>query len=151
MEETNKKKVKVSPVATKSLAKDYISPNLYKVATEIRPDDGMFVPKYVSSDSSCVDLLANIKETLRLAHRGTATIDCGFSMKLPSGYKAEFSSNPALAARGLVVATGHYEDRVVVTVSNQGREIIVINRGDPIAQMSVEPKYTFDWMLEGQK
>jgi dUTPase len=146
--EKPKKKVEVSTILPRNPVCDYVQPVLHKIATEIVVDDSGFIPQYQDGSSAYVDLISS-SPTVKLAHRGIATIDCGFTMKLPSGYKAIITTNAELANKGLMVATGYYQGRVKVVVINQGREIIVINHGDRFAQMCLEPVYLFDWILSG--
>lgn len=150
------KKAKVSAKLPPCPAQDYTQPSFHKVATKIVADDPMYVPGYQTPGSACVDLVANITEeggVLRLPHRGCYVVDCGFSMELPAGYKAEISARSSWASKGLLVANApgqvdtDYRGRVRVAVLNAGKEIIVINHGDRIAQMSIAPVYLFDWIL----
>jgi dUTPase len=158
-EQKEKKKGYVSSVLPKSPLKNYQPPLLHKVATEIVVDDLAFVPKYCNPDSAVVDLVANIPDDhtgqrrVALSHRSTVVIDCGFSVKLPYGYKAVIKANQELANHGLIMSAGPQvvdsgqKDRVTVTVTNVGKEIVVINHQDKVAQMWIEPVYLFDWVL----
>jgi dUTPase len=89
-----------------------------------------------------------------LPHRATVTIDCGVSIELPTAYRAVVKPLPFLANKGLIANEGlHIIDktnhgRIQVTVTNVGKEIIVVNHGDQIAQMYIEPVYRFDWVME---
>lgn len=156
-EKTKVKKAKVTSKLPPCPAKQLEVPNLFKIKTKIVADDPMFVPKYQTAGSACVDLIANLKELergiIQLPYRATVLVDCGFSMELPYGYKATVSARSGLAAKGLVVVNApgqidsDYRGRVKVILGNVGKEIIVINHGDRIAQMAIEPVYTFDWLV----
>lgn len=151
--EKQAKKAVVVPKLPPSPAQDYFQPPLYKVATKIEADDPMFIPKY-QEETASVNLIANMpdKGSTRLPLRGSCVVDCGFSMELPAGYKAEITPHRSRSSRGLIVtnAPGQigngYRGRVEVLVLNAGNELIVINHGDCIAQMSVSPVYLFDWV-----
>ncbi len=146
-----KKVAKAKPIVKDSLASSYLNPNLYNVATKIVVDDMEFLPRYQTAGSACVDLKAYIKDKISLPHRCTVVVDCGFSMQIPPGYKACVSARSGLASRGLIVTNApgqidsDYRGRVKVVVTNVGQEIIVIEHGFRIAQMWIEPVYTFDW------
>jgi dUTP pyrophosphatase len=119
----------------------------------------MFIPQYQTEGSACVDLVANISPTwpegeVRLPHRGTIKIDCGFSMQLKPGYKANIRARSGLAAQGLIVSNGvgcvdhDYRGRIMVIVTNVGNvNPITIKHGQRIAQMEIEPVYRFEWVL----
>jgi len=158
-QEESKPKGTCCSVAPTSSAKDWDHPLLHNVATKIVVDDPMFVPKYQTDGSACVDLVANIEEDvagnkrLALSHRSTVVVDCGFSMELPAGYKSVISVRSSMAKHGLIVTNGpgiidsDYRGRVQVIVTNVGKEIVVIEHGDRFAQMSVEPVFTFEWQF----
>jgi len=148
-QEKPKPKVEVAAKLPDSPAKDYAQPLLHKVATKITVDDPMFTPQYVAG-CSYVSLRANLSNrgAIRLPHRGIETIDCGFNLELPSGFRAILSQNRLLAAKGLFLTGPRVVDgsnRVQVTVINCGHQIIEIHNGDQIAEMSVEPVYLFDF------
>lgn len=155
---TKKKSVKkgqISSMLPSSPAKDYEQPKIHKVLTRIVVDEEAFIPKH-SPDSSCATIFAKIEENTRvaLAYRTTMNIDCGFSMELSANYRAVIKPVPELAKKGLMVNENpcvldkSNAGRVCVNVINVGKEIIVINNGDPVAEMYVEPVYLFDWTIE---
>jgi dUTPase len=129
------------------------------VATKIVVDEDVFIPQYADSDASCVNLVANLTadhagiRRVTLPHRATVTIDCGVSIELPTAYRAVVKPTPSLANRGLIVNEGLHiidkanQGRIQVTVTNVGKEIVVVNHGDQIAQMYIEPVYRFDWVM----
>ena len=153
-----KKKGKASAILPDSPAKNYESPQLHTVATKVVVESEAFIPQYAAG-SSCVNLMANLEpdhsgvKKVTLPHRATVQIDCGVSIELPAGYRAVVKALPELANIGLIVNDGpHVIDesnhgKVKVTVTNVGKQIIVINDGDPVAQMYVEPVYLFDWVI----
>lgn len=148
------KKVQAKLKATRSPAKDYTEPLLHKVATKIVVKDPKYIPQYKTDGAACVDLYACIpaNEQINLTSRSIVKVSCGFSMELQPGYKALISARSGLAAKGLIVTNGpgvidsDYRGEVCVILSNVGKEIIPIKDGDRIAQMSIEPVYTFDWI-----
>lgn len=155
----SKRKGEVSTILQSSPAQDYEAPKFHTVLTKIVVDDKSFIPQY-APDASCVTLMANIEpdhaglRRATLSHRTTATIDCGLSMELSANYRAVVKAIPDLANRGLTINESPYvidrsnHGRVCVTVTNVGKEIIVINHGDPVAEMYVEPVYEFKWVMD---
>lgn len=153
-----KKKGTIRSVMPRSPLKDLEMPQLKKVATEIVADDPKYIPVSNDKNVSVVDLIANLEpdhtggKRLALSHRATVVIDCGFSIKLPISYRALVKAQPDWASKGLIITDGpsmigpNNTTRVKVTVTNVGKEIVVINDGDKIAQMWVEPSYAFEWI-----
>jgi dUTPase len=129
-----------------SAAKGYVQSFLHKVATNIVVDEEAFMPTYMG-DSPTVSIRAKLDGPTRLPHRAMQTIDCGFSMELPPGYKAVFEAAVSLKAKGMFVVDST-SNRVTVTVLNAGREIVPISNGDVVAEMSIQPVYLFDWMVK---
>ncbi|RDJ35249.1 MAG: hypothetical protein DWQ19_10570 [Crenarchaeota archaeon] len=156
MEKTKKlKRGKVSLQNKKSPAANYSKPELYTVATEIKAENEDFLPTNIGdyalvkaniSDSD--DSLAGLKK--RLNHRATYVVDCGFTMKLPAGYKVRAEASKKWAQRGLFVANSYLEeDQLKLVVINIGHETpMLIEHKDSVAQIWVEPVYLFDWKLK---
>jgi dUTP pyrophosphatase len=144
-----------NPTPVPCPAKDFAEPMLHKVVTKIVVDDPMFIPQYKTEGAACVDLVANIPEgEIRLNHRNTIKIDCGFSMQLKPGWKANIRARSGLATQGLVVTNGpgcidaDYTGRVQVIVTNVGNvNPITLRHGDRIAQMEIESVFRFDWLV----
>ena len=153
MEENEPKVVVAKPAHKKSPVKKYDSPMLHQVATKIVADDEKFIPQYQTEDAACADLVANLQAPIQICSRGVAVIDCGFHLELKSGYKACIVARSGSAKKGLIVGNApgqvdpDYRDRVGVILINAGKEIIVINPGDRIAQIYIEPIFKFDWVL----
>jgi dUTPase len=120
----------------------------------------MFIPQYKTEMAACVDLVANIKdgvamelvgkEEIRIPYRGMAEIDCGLSIQLKPGYRANISASEAFANRGGFVSSIKTNDfRVRVCVLNFGRENpLIIHHGDKFAQMCIEPILLFEFATQ---
>lgn len=129
------------------------------VPIKIVADDPVFVPQYKTAGAANADLVANIPEdvhgnrTLTLTSRTGAVVDCGFSMELPPGWKAEIAARSGLASKNLVVSNApgqideDYRGRVRVLVTNIGKEIITINDQERIAQMWVTPVHRMSFEM----
>lgn len=155
-EEKERKPVLAKPIMERTPAVDYVQPSVTKVATEIVAEDESFIPRNSFPGSPSVGLLANLlpddagNTRIALSHRSTAVIDCGFKFTLPPGYRAYVQATTDLAERGLMVTSTYFEGetKVKVTVINVGREILYIDRGQVFAEMTVQPVYAFDWIIE---
>lgn len=144
----------VSPKADKEL-KNFCVPNIEEVTVIIRPDEAAFTP--IAADYGYFDLLANVppdaaeQKRITLSHRSTVVVDCGLDMTVPTGYRAILKVNEILAKKGLMIPNApayHTSGRVKVQLSNFGREIILINHLDFIAQVTVEPIHSILWEIE---
>ncbi len=161
--EAAKPKVRVEPVLDTKAADSLRSlnrPTVKYVDTLIVSDGSNFVPTYETEDAAAADLKANIEEDVAgnrkvtLTSRTMAIIDCGFTMELPWGWEANISARSGWASRGLIVTNApglidpDFRGRVKVLVANIGKEILVINHGDRIAQIKPVPVYKFRWRGE---
>lgn len=146
---SDKKPVVASPILKRSPASDYAVPHVSKVATKIDPVEPDFIPKPSEiPNSTAVTVAAKLDSQLRLSHRSSAEVDCGFSMELPAGFRAVVSAVPDLASKGLMVTTPDFygEGPVKVNVMNVGREILTIDHKQAFASMLVQPMCSFDWI-----
>ena len=152
------KKAQVSAVLPPSSAKDYQSPKLHKIATKITIDEDMFMPQY-AENSSRVDLMANIPpdhagtRRLTMPYRYTAVVDLGVDIEIPANYRVVLKVAHEHAKRGVLANESPYivdksnQGRLSIAMTNVGKEIVVIEHGDVVAQMYIEPVCQFDWEL----
>ncbi len=128
-------------------AKDYDTPSLNKVVTKLKVSDPKYHPQYVGESVMLYAKLPNGR--LSMSHRSLVTVDCGFEMDLPSGYRVDVTICPRLGGKGMIVPSSSLDGKEVsVTVLNCGREIVVINDGDCFAQMTLRRVCLFDWIGE---
>ena len=135
--------VKASPIIAKSAAASYFTPDIKTVRSEITADDPKFIPQY--KDKVAV---VKAKDAATLPHRATVSVDCGFSIKPLAGWQVVLSALPKWAAKGLIVSgpATSTDGRVKLYVTNVGKEIIVIQPGDDVAELKIEPQYLLDWI-----
>ena len=177
-----KKKVLVKkPVAKKKAEKTTLSAvfaNLppqqtirLPIGVDIVADDPVFIPQYKTEDAVCCDLVANLKpeydpklppsqqavapQHVLIQHRAVVLVDCGFSMAVPVGWKAEVVARSGLASQGLIVCNGpgqidsDYRGRIRVILCNVGHaNPIVIKHGERFAQMYLTPVHKFNWQVK---
>ena len=166
--------VKKKPVVKKKAVKVTewtLPPQGFNGLTDIVADDPMFIPQYKTEDAVCCDLVANLKpeydpklpphqqapmiEHVQIQHRAVVLVDCGFSMAVPKGWKAEIVARSGLASQGLIVCNGpgqidsDYRGRVRVILCNVGHtNPIVIKHGERFAQMYLTPVHKFSWQVK---
>lgn len=102
------------------------------------------LPQYQTEGSSGMDLQANLEESITLKSLDRALVPTGLYLELPLGYEAQVRARSGLALKkGLSLPNGigtidsDYRGELKVIVVNLGKEDIVINHGDRIAQLVV--------------
>jgi len=126
--------------------------------TKVVADDPDFIPTYETPGAACCDLRADLppddkgERKLAIPPGAVVVIDVGFRMQLPEGYEAQIRARSGLATKGLTMANGigtideDYRDGMKVIAANIGRQIIVIEHKQRIAQMALKAveRFTFD-------
>ncbi len=104
------------------------------------------LPQYMSLHASGMDLYAAVDGPVVIAPGERALVPAGFRMALPPGYDAQIRPRSGLAiehgisvlnAPGTVDAD--YRGEVKAILANLGSEPFTVNRGDRIAQMTIQP------------
>ncbi|MBP2025500.1 dUTP diphosphatase [Peptoniphilus stercorisuis] len=102
------------------------------------------LPKYQTKGSSGMDLRANLEEPLILKNLDRALVPTGIFVEIPEGFEGQVRARSGLALKkGLSLPNGigtidsDYRGELKVIVINLGREDIIINDGDRIAQLVI--------------
>ncbi|EFI42279.1 MULTISPECIES: dUTP diphosphatase [Peptoniphilus] len=102
------------------------------------------LPKYQTEGSSGMDLQANIEEPIVLKSLDRTLIPTGLFIELPNGYEAQVRARSGLALKkGLSLPNGigtidsDYRGEIKVIIINLGKEDVIINPGDRIAQLVI--------------
>lgn len=159
MEKKTKPRVMAEASPVSSEVKNWDCPDIKSICTKIDVDEDCFMPssRKDSNGEYVEELFANLSEKeedwtgeqyIRIPSRGVVQIDCGLSLSISAGYKVRFSVNEDLSSRGLFLVSPNQitEGRVVLNLMNLGKEFMMIKHKDPIAQMWVEPVYSFEWV-----
>lgn len=132
----------VSPKLPKNPAVGYSTPDLRRVAVEIKAEDDDFLPFYESGANEA-NLMANIPSgQLKLPKGSCLVIDCGISLDIPSGYKCVVSGRPGLFLYLLD------DKRIKVYATNLDENLILFHK-QVIGKIWVEPVYFFEWLTKG--
>jgi len=106
------------------------------------------LPRYMTPQSSGMDLCAAIKEDQVLPVGSIVVIPTGVAIALPSGLEAQIRPRSGLAFQhgiGIINAPGtidaDYRGEIKVGLINLGQEPYTIRRGDRIAQMVIQRVY----------
>ena len=103
------------------------------------------VPRYATSGSSGMDLLADVDGEVTLKPGDIKLISAGIYIGIPEGFEAEVRPRSGLALKhgiSLVNTPGtidsDYRGLVNLIMINHGKEPFAIRRGDRIAQMVIK-------------
>ena len=110
------------------------------------------LPVYMTNGSAGMDLCADLKGELTLAPMERALIPTGVAIALPAGFEAQIRPRSGLALnQGLTMANSpgtidsDYRGEIQLIAINLGREPVVIQRGQRIAQMVVQRIVRAHW------
>lgn len=102
------------------------------------------LPKYATSGSAGLDLVAAIDSPITIDAGKIAIIPTGISIALPEGYEAQIRPRSGLAAKnGITVLNtpgtidSDYRGEIKAILINHGTEVFTIERGMRIAQMII--------------
>lgn len=122
-----------------------MSPGVTVKVRRVRPSE-LPLPKYQTSHSAGMDLLADLSEEVALEPLERRLIPTGLSLELPEGYEAQVRPRSGLALKqGLTCLNtpgtidADYRGEVGVLLINLSKERVVLRRGDRIAQMVIAP------------
>jgi dUTP pyrophosphatase len=116
----------------------------------LRPEQDADVPlpRYMTPQSSGLDLCAALKKEITLSRGQIALVPSGFAISLPRGFEAQVRPRSGLAVKhgiGIINAPGtidaDYRGEIKVALINLGTEDYTIRRGDRIAQMVIQRVY----------
>lgn len=102
------------------------------------------LPKYETSGSAGMDLIANIDEPIKLKPLEREVVPTGLYISLPEGYEAQIRARSGLSYKhGITTANGigtidsDYRGEIGVILVNLSNEEYTVNAGDRIAQMVI--------------
>ena len=102
------------------------------------------LPAYATTQSSGMDLRANIDAPIVLKPLERRLIPTGLKIALPDGYEAQIRPRSGLALKfGITVLNApgtvdaDYRGEIMVNLINLGNEEFIINDGERIAQMVI--------------
>jgi dUTP pyrophosphatase len=120
----------------------------------VRPNTGavLALPSYMTAGAAGMDLYADTAGVLEIAPMQRVLIPTGIAIGLPVGYEAQIRPRSGLALKhgfALVNSPGtidsDYRGEIQIIAINLGAEPIVIERGQRIAQMVVQPVMRAVW------
>ena len=104
------------------------------------------LPKYETSESSGMDISANINSKINIKPGDTAIIPSGIALSIPKGFEAQIRPRSGLAAKQKIsvlntpgTIDADYRGEVKVILINLGKKKFIVENGLRIAQMVLCP------------
>jgi dUTP pyrophosphatase len=114
-------------------------------------DPSVKLPTYKSSGASGMDLMAFIKEPIKLAPNSSCLVPTGLSVAFSEDYEIQIRPRSGLAAKNNITVLNtpgtidsDYRGEIKVILFNLGNNTFVINNKDRIAQMILAPVVKID-------
>lgn len=111
------------------------------------------LPAYATEGSSGMDLRADLTETIQLQPMERVLVPTGLFIELPVGYEAQIRPRSGLAIRQGITCLNtpgtidaDYRGEIKIILINLSGEVQVIQHGDRIAQMVVQPVQQVQWL-----
>jgi len=111
-------------------------------------DSDVPLPRYMTPQSSGMDLCAAVKEDLVLPIGSITVIPTGIAISLPPGLEAQIRPRSGLACKhgiGIINSPGtidaDYRGEIKIALINLGERPYTVSRGDRIAQMVIQKVY----------
>ena len=104
------------------------------------------LPKYKTSGSSGMDLMASIENPIKIEPQESALIATGISIAIPEGTEVQIRPRSGLAAKFSIsvlntpgTIDSDYRGEIKIILFNHGKEDFTINNNDRVAQMVLMP------------
>ena len=104
------------------------------------------LPKYKTSGSSGMDLMASIENPIKIKPQESELIATGISIAIPEGTEVQIRPRSGLAAKSSIsvlntpgTIDSDYRGEIKIILFNHGKEDFTINNNDRVAQMVLMP------------
>jgi dUTP pyrophosphatase len=111
---------------------------------KLENSQGLNLPKYETSGSAGMDLVAGIDENIIIKSHESKLIKTGIAIALENGYEAQIRPRSGLALKnGITVLNTpgtidcDYRGEICVILINHGKEDFIVSKGMRIAQMVI--------------
>jgi len=115
-------------------------------------DPKVKIPKYETEGSSGMDLMAFVKESLKIKPNNSELIPTGISIAIPKDTEIQIRPRSGLAAKSQITVLNtpgtidsDYRGELKIILFNHGKNEFIINNKDRIAQMVLMPILKFDF------
>ena len=104
------------------------------------------LPAYKTTGASGMDLMAYIKETIKIPPNSSYLIPTGLSVAFSEDYEVQIRPRSGLAAKNHITVLNtpgtidsDYRGEIKIILFNHGKEDFIINNKDRVAQMILTP------------
>ena len=115
-------------------------------------DPSVEIPAYKTTGASGVDLMAFIKQPIKLAPKSSCLVPTGLSVAFSEEYEIQIRPRSGLAAKNNIsvlntpgTIDSDYRGEVKIILFNYGNSEFVINNKDRVAQMILLPVHKMDF------
>ena len=109
-------------------------------------DPAVQIPSYKTNGASGMDLMAFIKEPIKLAAKKSCLVPTGISVAMSDDYEIQIRPRSGLAAKNNIsvlnapgTIDSDYRGEIKIILFNHGNQEFTINNKDRIAQMILVP------------
>ena len=109
-------------------------------------DPAVKIPSYKTSGASGMDLMAFIKEPIKLPSKKSCLVPTGISVAMSNEFEIQIRPRPGLAAKNNIsvlntpgTIDSDYRGEIKIILFNHGSSEFVINNKDRVAQMILTP------------
>ena len=114
-------------------------------------DPSVIIPTYKTKGASGMDLMAFIKQPIKLAPKNSCLVPTGLSVAFSNEYEIQIRPRSGLAAKNNIsvlntpgTIDSDYRGEIKVILFNHGNSEFTINNKDRIAQMILMPVHKMD-------
>ena len=115
-------------------------------------DPAVQIPSYKTHGSSGMDLMAFIKEPIKLPSKKSCLVPTGISIAMSEDYEIQIRPRSGLAAKNNIsvlntpgTIDSDYRGELKIILFNHGKEEFIIKNNDRIAQMVLVPVHKIDF------
>ena len=114
-------------------------------------DPAVEIPKYKTSGASGMDLMAFIKQPIKLTPKSSCLVPTGLSVAFSKEYEIQIRPRSGLAVKNNIsvlntpgTIDSDYRGEIKIILFNHGSSEFIINNKDRIAQMILTPVYKME-------
>jgi dUTP pyrophosphatase len=115
-------------------------------------DPAVQIPSYKTHGASGMDLMAFIKEPIKLAPKKSCLVPTGISVAMSDDYEIQIRPRSGLAAKNNIsvlntpgTIDSDYRGEIKVILFNHGSKEFIVNNKDRVAQMILMPVLKVDF------
>lgn len=113
--------------------------------------DDVIIPKRMHYNDAGADVYTLEKHTVIYGGE-TAVLACGFGVDIPDGFMGIMLPRSSTCKKGLLIGgtpiDSGYHGEVHVVVTNLGKDEVVIEKGDRLAQLVIQPVIMAEYVEE---